>query len=444
MSDIETHINRGRRWAAYPRIEFCQGVPRFFETQTVLASFLDDLVPIDGEPLPSDGIPGLNLEDLGASVDPSEVTARLERHGCFAGRSGLARRAQNRQNYIGVPVVLIADHLGPAASPALREKLAIEKLGAALMPFHLDSEIARAMDGHFEKPDGTWVEVVEFRINDAGRESSFPDVTWIADANSGDFSCCLGMDWQFLHVERDASRRAGHIFDGTRYGSVAEILVRALYDLEDAVFAIHRPGPPAAAMADLWVSGQVQLHIAKFCRELTNPANAPVVAVNTLHKGDWTAAVESARTNVYRRLAAIAHELRAETASSTPAQPCSSDFVSERAAALAEPSVDQESIDPNQRLRRRRGPRPDEEGHKRVTKLLAPNWKDDLPASLRALAQPADGGDPVVPSRAWQKRHKIASYSEVFENIGSREIIQHLSRRLDQGRKLSATLVNCQ
>ena len=100
--------------------------------------------------------------------------------------------------------------------------------------------------------------------------------------------------------------------------------------------------------------------------------------------------------------------------------------------------------------RKKRGPRPDDEGHKRVAELLPDNWEGDLEGALKKLAEPADGGPPVSPSRAWQKEYGISSYAEAWDEIGIREIKQHLERRrkigigiaMNNSQKLSETVRN--
>src|ERR1019366_4139358 len=79
--------------------------------------------------------------------------------------------------------------------------------------------------------------------------------------------------------------------------------------------------------------------------------------------------------------------------------------------------------------KRRRGPKPDDEGHKRIATILPDDWEADLTAALKLLDPPADGGPPILPSPAWCKMHSITRYSEVNEAIGDKEIRKHLSRR---------------
>src|SRR5260370_42410036 len=87
------------------------------------------------------------------------------------------------------------------------------------------------------------------------------------DCRSGDVTRYLDEDWQFTEIEADARRRVGHEYSGRRHGSIGEIVIRAIHDLEAALQRVH-PNASCAALADFWCSWQVQRHIADFCTRL--------------------------------------------------------------------------------------------------------------------------------------------------------------------------------
>jgi hypothetical protein len=125
---------------------------------------------------------------------------------------------------------------------------------------------------------------------------------------SGDYRCYLDDHWRFAETEADAYRRKGHEYAGRRNNSMGEILVLAVYDLEAALRYIH-PHLPQSAVADFFMSWQVQAHIAEFCRQL---AGSGVGAVFGLTPDEAAAEIERCRIHVYRQLAAFAHELQYE------------------------------------------------------------------------------------------------------------------------------------
>ena len=92
------------------------------------------------------------------------------------------------------------------------------------------------------------------------------------------------------------------------------------------------------------------------------------------------------------------------------------------------------------REKRKRGIESDDSGHKRVAEILAdyPQWAENLKEACVLLANPPDGKPAPAISQAWRHTYKITGYGEVYENIGEKEIRQHLARRLDLGRELLA------
>lgn len=178
-----------------------------------------------------------------------------------------------------VPVCGAADYHGPKCNRTLREFLPADAVGP--MPaLTTDEEIDRALENR-----------------------------------SADYTCYLDADWRFDELEADAWRRVGHEYSGRRYGSIGEIVVRAIHDLEAAFHKLH-PDAPCAAVAGFWRSWQTQRHIADFCSRLADSDTARLLTGNRF---DGAEEAERARVHLYRQLAAFAHELLDETAPSSAA-----------------------------------------------------------------------------------------------------------------------------
>ncbi|MGA2988528.1 MAG: hypothetical protein ABSG32_32595 [Terriglobia bacterium] len=87
-----------------------------------------------------------------------------------------------------------------------------------------------------------------------------------------------------------------------------------------------------------------------------------------------------------------------------------------------------------------RGPKPDDEGHRRTAELLSDiQWRDDLERACRILDEPPDGGSPVSVSMAWQKDGVKSWVHAVEEMRGEREIIMAIERRIKIGILLRTT-----
>ena len=80
-------------------------------------------------------------------------------------------------------------------------------------------------------------------------------------------SCYLGKDWRFEEIERNAWQRVGHAYEGRKHSSVDEVVVKAVYDLEASLFALH-PQAGAASAAQFFGSWQVWRHIADFGQQI--------------------------------------------------------------------------------------------------------------------------------------------------------------------------------
>ena len=85
--------------------------------------------------------------------------------------------------------------------------------------------------------------------------------------------CTLGDDWRFSDIERVANRLVGHEFEGRLHDSIAEILCKATYDLEESLIRIHRE-ISCEALSFFWQSWDVQRHLAEFVGEITDSGEA--------------------------------------------------------------------------------------------------------------------------------------------------------------------------
>jgi hypothetical protein len=167
-----------------------------------------------------------------------------------------------------VPVCSASDYSGPKCNRILRDFLPADAVGA--MPaLNVDEEIDRTLQGR-----------------------------------SGDYTCYLDQDWRFDEIEADARRRVGHEYGGRRHGSIGEIVVKGVHDVEAAFQKFHS-NASCSAVADFWRSRQVQQHIADFCARLGESSTARTLAGNHL---DAAEEAERARVHIYRQLAAFAHE----------------------------------------------------------------------------------------------------------------------------------------
>ncbi len=118
--------------------------------------------------------------------------------------------------------------------------------------------------------------------------------------------CYLGNDWRFAVIASEARKRVGHEYAGRRHSQVADIVVRAIYDIEDLLRRLH-PRATCGAVADFWRSWQVQRHIADFCVSLGESETAMLVA-RTL-RVSLVGAVNGAHEHVNAQLSAFAYSV---------------------------------------------------------------------------------------------------------------------------------------
>lgn len=91
---------------------------------------------------------------------------------------------------------------------------------------------------------------------------------------------------------------------------------------------------------------------------------------------------------------------------------------------------------------RKPGPKPDNEGDRRIAELLAkkPDWPSDVEATCELLTNPPDGiPGPRVPLR-WRKKYNVSTYAESSQAIPWNEVYRNIERRIYQGKCLNGTI----
>jgi len=122
----------------------------------------------------------------------------------------------------------------------------------------------------------------------------------VLDDRLAEPSCSLGEEWRFADIERDAWKRVGHAYEGRKHTSVDELVVKAVHDLENSLFAVH-PNAGTASVASFFGSWQVWRHVSDFCEQISKSP-----AVRRLD-----GAPEHARDRVYEQCWVYAHEVSA-------------------------------------------------------------------------------------------------------------------------------------
>jgi hypothetical protein len=294
-------------YAVCPRLERSGSTraPKLFATEAEAKKFLQSEITAGSIEIEARDI-GLTIEQVRARRAERRAQSRKDRRAA----TEKVKRGEIRpsdyphhlrpirnedQGWQGpVPVVNITDYRGPKCNHTLRDFLPTEAVGQ--MPeLKTDEEINRALEGR-----------------------------------SADYTCCLGADWRFDELEANAWGRVGHQYQGRRYVSIGEIVVTAIHDLEAAFRMLH-PDAPCRAVADFLRSWQVQQHISDFCSRLANSEKVEIVTGNRF---DGAKEVERARVNLYRQLAAYAHELLDEDTLSSAADAMPETGVASPSAAL--------------------------------------------------------------------------------------------------------------
>jgi len=143
-------------------------------------------------------------------------------------------------------------------------------------------------------------------IGEPHRASMEEDLDRIIDDRFPDFRCFLADDWCFDEIERASKARVGHEYGGRKHKRIAEIVVRAVWDLERSQHLRHAH-LPLPAVVDYWTSWQVQEHISRFCWTLGRSETAKILAGgNDLRASEQA---EEARRFVSVQLASFANTL---------------------------------------------------------------------------------------------------------------------------------------
>src|SRR5579872_4956464 len=96
-----------------------------------------------------------------------------------------------------------------------------------------------------------------------------------AQGLSNDPQLSLGVDWNFVEIEKLANGRQGHRFQGLRMTSYLRMTAVAAYDLDEGLHRVH-PNVPASAVADFWKSYEVHRHLCQFVKLLVQNVGGPI------------------------------------------------------------------------------------------------------------------------------------------------------------------------
>lgn len=248
------------KWAICARPEATDDVraPKFFRSESEAEKFLNSEVHFSSEQ--DRLVDECSEESFPASDSPSWTL------GLRSSSTGILNKHQGLR---AVPVRRLANYSGPKCGDTFRAFLPIDKF------------------------DG----VTELDLGEAFRD--------VLEAGSTSIQCHLDEDWRFDSIETDARQRKGHRYSGRLHGSIGEIVVNAVYDLEEAFLEAH-PAAPCQAVAAFWRSWQVQRHVADFCDRLGKSKTAVSLC------GSPSLAVDQAgraRVHLFRQIAAFAHEI---------------------------------------------------------------------------------------------------------------------------------------
>ena len=182
-----------------------------------------------------------------------------------------------------VPISVPAQESAQAAKP-LSTFLPLSSIGRWAPKFDMNDELARLLDGTRVSP----------RVR-----------------------CYLSPAWRFEQMEADSWKRSGHEYAGLAHRSIAEIIVKALYDLEGSLDQLH-PQLSNSARADFWRSWQIDDHLARFCSMVARSGEAEALARESFCVVNE---VNQARNWVYLQLELYATDLRATSPSVPAAEP---------------------------------------------------------------------------------------------------------------------------
>jgi hypothetical protein len=195
------------------------------------------------------------------------------------------RDVTNRDQGWGDPVRIrrFGEYAGPRCDRSIRDLLPLDRLVGEEIVLSIHEQVKRALRGATAR-----------------------------------YTCYLAEDWLFPEIEQSAWKLPGHLFKGKRYDTVTQIVVPALYDLEDSFVNFH-PDAPCVALADFWSAWQVWQHLAEFCFDMESAhVFAQCRAITTAKQ------IEAA---VWTHLAAFAHDLRVQASISRARDSGTTSFV---------------------------------------------------------------------------------------------------------------------
>ncbi len=246
--------------------------PKLFATKPEAEAFLVEILPEDTA--------AAQPEILAGDKDLEEYRRKFPEHlrdmaQLPVKQSNIIRwRRYNRDRgwHDPVPVAKVIPATAKEDPLSLRSFLPLDAVGVAL-PLSLDDAIERAVKS----------------------------IDYIGGIGLGEYTCWLDRDWRFDEIEADARNRIGHEFEGLRHTSVVEIVVKAVYDLEDSLLFFH-PTISRASRATFFRSWQLQRHIAVFCDRLSRSSTAQAIS-----KGKEQEHAGGALEFIYQKLVVYAH-----------------------------------------------------------------------------------------------------------------------------------------
>ena len=191
-----------------------------------------------------------------------------------------------------VPICYASDYQGAPCRHPFREFLPLDRLGF-IPTLQFDAILPRTIEG------------LEFNYEN-------------------NFVCYLADDWQVSTIFIKAKKRPGCQHVARQHRSIAEIVLKSIYTLEQVFLEAH-PGACCRMMADFWRSYQVRKFVADFCRSLGTSETAAHLTGNAFDARDEA---ERARAEMFRKLSEFAD---AENHPSVPEQTV--------APALSEPAA---------------------------------------------------------------------------------------------------------
>lgn len=102
----------------------------------------------------------------------------------------------------------------------------------------------------------------------------------IFEGRGAHYRCLLSNEWNFDEIEDDMWNRAGHLFEGRNYQSIAQIVVKAIYDAQAGLSHLH-PGIDRRSISLFFMSWQFWRHMAEFCQRVGESTTGRTLA------GDW-------------------------------------------------------------------------------------------------------------------------------------------------------------